>query len=774
MNKLYSLLLAIFISIGLNAQDNQRFIVMEHFTNTTCPACGNRNPVFFNDVLFPYEENIIHVEFHHNLPVPDLDPFQLFNPAENNERFEYYNSPGQPRMVMNGSLIPVMSGQPLVPLPTFTAELGQTSPIAVEVSEVANGNMRDVIVEIHTLIPNAPVGDLVVRVGVVEKYILFPTYFESEFHNVFRQWLNTSDGTAYTPAATGSSVSFSFSYALDPSWQPNEIYTIAYVQDNITKEVINGGSSLNADTPPALNIGTLTATNIECPGDLANIQIQISGGCPPYSVNWTNSAGMLVGTLSGIAINSADEYTATVTDDCGGLVSNDYIVTETPGMSITETIIAETMNDMNGSISLVVSGGTAPYNFIWSNGATDPANTGLTSGVYELTIVDANGCYIDESFIVQQLNNTLNISSTSTPSCLGQSTGSLSIDIQGGTAPYTATWSNGLTGLNQNNLDPGNYIIVIEDAYGFSEVEIATIEEISYTANISAMPDVNGSSNGSVTLNIQSDFTYMIVDAAGSEVTSFNNLSAGDYNYFVDFGNGCQQELTFSISEFNYDVTVVDNTCFGESNGSIVLENVTPSDLSISWTTGSNSNSVENLAAGNYCFVISDGMGTSLSECYDISEPTELAADAVIMNDDGSGTGAISLSVTNGTAPYTYSWTHGDTASSITNLSAGAYGVTITDANGCSISETYTVSTASTVTEIDFSFSLVPNPSTSEVKIECNSPKYNISIYDNLGKEMMSGNNIINLDVTKWNNGLYIVHIQTDSGSYLHKLIKSN
>lgn len=775
MKKLYLLLVLSIYTLSMFAQSNQRFVLFEHFTNTTCPACGNKNPVFFDEIYEPYIDDIIHVEFHHNYPVMDLDPFNLFNQSENNERFQYYGSPGQPRMVMNGSLIPVQTGQPLVPVNTFLSELGQTSPLAIEVSEVTNGVMRDVTVEVHTLNPGLVSTDLVLRVGVVEKYILFPTYFENEFHNVFRQWLNSSDGTDYTPAAMGSSMVFNFSYMLDPSWQADEIYTIAYIQDNTTKEVINGGKSIGPGTPPALNIGTLNQSDILCPGDDGFIEVQAAGGCPPYTFEWIDGFGNIVGSSSSIMVDQAGEYTLNTTDNCGGLSTSTYIVNQVPEMSITGTILPETDNDMNGSIDIAIAGGTAPYSYIWNNGDNTATLENLNSGVYLLTIVDDNGCAVSQSFTVPQLSNTLSISYQSAPSCLGQDNGTASITVQGGNMPYTYEWSNGSNGQSESGLAPGNYIVIITDANGFDAVEIVLIEEITYSSNITTTSDINGSSNGSVSIGINSSSSYIIVDAQGNEQMSFENLPSGDYTYFLDFGNGCIDELAFSIDVLNYTIVSTSNPCAGETLGQIGLEGLEPDNLSINWSTGSGASSINNLADGNYCVVISNGAGTTVSECIDISSPDPITLSAEIIADDGSGGGSISIEATGGNgSEYFYSWSNGEESDEITGLSQGSYTVTVTDINGCSQSETFTIDAISGLSTYTVDIDIYPNPSSDYISIDASEVVLAVQIIDAQGRYLSSSNAIHNIDISKLNIGIYMVHIQTVSGTYLHRIVKSN
>ena len=185
-------------------------------------------------------------------------------------------------------------------------------------------------------------------------------------------------------------------------------------------------------------------------------------------IAWSN--GATTEDLTGLG---AGTYELTVTDANGCEVSIDG------GVEITEPNILEIAIDAtadascngatDGSIDITVSGGTAPYSYAWSNGATTEDLAGLGAGTYELTITDANGCEakIDGGVEITEPNILeIAIDATADASCNGAADGSIDVTISGGTAPYTYAWSNGAATEDLSGLGAGTYELTVTDANG--------------------------------------------------------------------------------------------------------------------------------------------------------------------------------------------------------------------------------------------------------------------------------------------------------------------
>ena len=230
----------VFISFDAEAQGVKKYATLEHFTNTRCTICSSRNPTMFSTIA-NYPDQLHHIAYHPAVPYTTC-AFYQHNTAGNNARALYYNILGTPRIAVNGTMQPV-SGT-LLPEANLTAEFNQLSPIEVVVSETVDAT-RAVTVEVKTH-GDAPTGNLRLLVAVAEKIVNYDApNGETVHHNVFRTFLSDNTGDIYTPAASGESVVFNYSYEIDADWLADEAYVLAYVQDMDTGEIYNSGTKFD-------------------------------------------------------------------------------------------------------------------------------------------------------------------------------------------------------------------------------------------------------------------------------------------------------------------------------------------------------------------------------------------------------------------------------------------------------------------------------------------------------------------------------------------------
>ena len=234
---LFLFFLTLLMGSALNAQSigAKRYALYEHFTNASCGPCASQNPVF---EAF-YEDHLIdarHIEFH--TVWPGTDPMNAFNVSGVADMVTYHQVTGVPAMYVNGADI---GGPASVSLDQLNVGV---SPIRINVSEVDNDGTRTVTVEVQTL-AEVPEGTYFMRVGLAERHIHYTSApgsnGETDFSDVYRAWLDNN--VAYTPAAIGESVVFSYEYTMDDSWEAEQIYPMAYIVDSATKEVLNTGTS---------------------------------------------------------------------------------------------------------------------------------------------------------------------------------------------------------------------------------------------------------------------------------------------------------------------------------------------------------------------------------------------------------------------------------------------------------------------------------------------------------------------------------------------------
>ncbi|SHK71142.1 T9SS type A sorting domain-containing protein [Epilithonimonas mollis] len=369
-------------------------------------------------------------------------------------------------------------------------------------------------------------------------------------------------------------------------------------------------------------------TNVSCNGGSnGTATVTASGGTTPYTYSWNTSPVQTTATATGLA---AGTYTVTVTDATNATKTQSFTITQ-PASAVSGTTVVTNVacnGASNGAINLTPAGGTAPYTFNWGGGVTTEDRTGLAAGTYTVVITDANGCTATVNATVTQPASAVSGTTVVTNvACNGASNGAINLTPAGGTAPYTFNWGGGVTTEDRTGLTAGTYTVVITDANGCTATVNATVTQPA---------------------------------SAVSGTTVVTNVA-----------------------------------CNGASNGAI---NLTPAGgtapYTFNWGGGVTTEDRTGLTAGTYTVVITDANGCTATVNATVTQPTALTATTSQTNIacNGGSSGIATINVSGGTGPYTYSWSpSGGTAATASGLSAGTYTVTVTDANTCTLSRTFTI-----------------------------------------------------------------------------------
>jgi hypothetical protein len=277
-------------------------------------------------------------------------------------------------------------------------------------------------------------------------------------------------------------------------------------------------------------------------------------------------------------------------------------------------------------------------------------------------------------------------------SCSGSSNGQLQVVIEDGQEPYTYAWSTGESSSAIQNLTAGNYVVTVTDAKGNTMTlteSIANAEAISISEFLT-QPSCDGINNGSISLDVSGGSgAYTFAWNNGSNQQNLTNLGSGLYTVLVSDSAGCSTQKTFTLinsTSIKVGVSFTHPAC-SQSNGII---DITPAGgiapYSYVWNTGATTQDLENGGAGTYTVKITDAVGCSATMVYALRINNTMALKYIVSPtscaDDGIG--AIDLTVTGGTGPYTYLWQDGITTEDRTGLKSGLYKVTVTDFSGCS------------------------------------------------------------------------------------------
>ena len=475
----------------------------------------------------------------------------------------------------------------------------------------------------------------------------------------------------------------------------------------VTATDANGCSA--TDTVQVVNPPQLTAiisntSSVSCAG-VANgsATVNVTGGTAPYTYSWSN--GQTTQTATGLAFG-IHQVTVVDANSCSQTVFAD--ITEPPSLTASvNTILNVTCNNGSNRAGFIdVIGGTAPYTYVWSNGATSEDLNGVGAGEYTVQITDASGCDTSLSLVITQPTAMLaNIYNQINVGCAGGATGSASINVSGGIPGYTYVWDNGQTTATATNLSAGLHSVTIRDAnncitivnFVITESQVLSAGDVDVN-NVTC----NGANNGSISFNIEggSGGTYTYQWSNGQTTVPAINLQAGDHTVTVTDSSGCQLDLSFTVSEpASLDLTIsniVQPSCGGSATGiaTVSVTGGTPT-YQYAWDNGQTTATATNLTTGIHTVVVTDAGGCSDSTTVTIIAPGNLQLNVIAITQPtcfGGANGTATALTTGGTAPYTYSWSpNGGTNSIATGMSGGIHVVVVTDANNCSISQTFTV-----------------------------------------------------------------------------------
>ena len=419
----------------------------------------------------------------------------------------------------------------------------------------------------------------------------------------------------------------------------------------------------------------------------ASVTANVMGGQPPYTYTWNN------GATGGVNENlGPGTYDVTVTDQQGCTITGSATVGNPNPINIDVTVDnPPCASGGTGTATATASGGTAPYTFVWSNGAIGPTVTGLAVGTYGLTVTDFLGCTGETTvMIMEEAGIDLSVLSTASTGC-GAADGTASVIISGGTAPYNILWSNGSTASDVAGLAPGNYTVMVTDANGCGANSSVTVEgAVAIDLNITGVNAgcaANGSANAMVTPGTGTPpFQYNWSNGATTAI--INNITSGTYSVTVTDAEGCTatDQITVSgSSNISVSTTTSNTSCFNVSDGSATATVIGASgQIFYMWSNGGSTQTISGLAAGTYFVtVVDNASGCTATTNAFVGQPTEVEASATGVAAGCETPGSAEASASGGTAPYTFAWSNGDTGQSIDGLAAGTYTVTATDANGC-------------------------------------------------------------------------------------------
>ncbi|OFY83243.1 MAG: hypothetical protein A3F72_17905 [Bacteroidetes bacterium RIFCSPLOWO2_12_FULL_35_15] len=504
------------------------------------------------------------------------------------------------------------------------------------------------------------------------------------------------------------------------SFSPNNT-TLTAVYTPTATEIASGAVSLtltttgNGTCPPASDIvtinfsgftGVVTAipNNVSCfSGNNGSATVSVAGGTLPFTYTWNTVPIQTTATATNLTQGT---YTATIQNGIGCIYTIPVTITQPPPLALSSVITnVSCAGGNNGSIAITPAGGTPPYAYLWSGGATVSTLSGQIAGTYTVTVTDSKGCTISSTYLITQ-PFPLVISFTQTNlNCYNGNNGTANSTVTGGTAPYSYSWSpSGGTAANSTGLVAGTYTLTVIDSKGCSLTNTVTITQpvvlaASTSVTNEACNYLNNGTATSITTGGTPFYSYLW-QPGGFSTSTITGLASGTYTLTVTDSKGCTAITFAAITEppvLIMNSSQVNVSCFGGNNGSA---SASPSggtpNYSYSWIPGGGTSStVSGLPAGTYTVTVTDNNGCQVQNSVSITQPLlPVSLSPIISNVscfDGAN-GSISVTPNGGTAPYTFLWLpNGQIASSIAGQTAGTYTVTVTDSKGCQLTSNYSI-----------------------------------------------------------------------------------
>ena len=467
-----------------------------------------------------------------------------------------------------------------------------------------------------------------------------------------------NDG-AIEVSISGGTAPFTFNWTGDGIIQGNQnqsgLTAGTYLLEIIDKKLCVSNQTYILTEPDILTINTVSKEDILCFDDFTgSIEINVTGGIPievssgifDYVYNWTGPNGFTSNSQN-ISNLFAGIYTIEITDDLGCIQQTDIELTQPTAIEINYIKTDVTCyGAADGSIDVTVNGGKPPYQISWSNFGNGFSQSNLSAGDYIVTIIDENQCEENITITIEQ--PIFFIDPVVTPiSCNNANDASIDLNLVGGVAPISVTWSDDATaGVQRNNLGAGTFTVTILDS------------------DLIQCPIIK---------------TFTIINPPVLAVTSIVNDAI---DCVIANSGSIELDVSGGTSPYNF-----------------------------LWNTGQTSEDLLDIPSGDYSVEIKDDRGCIINREFTIfrQEPISISLMESVLTDCNSNTIKVQNvpSATGGFLPYTYSWSSGVTSGGnneiMTTSQSGAYVLTITDDKGCAESVSIQIDVPD-VGSPDFSF----------------------------------------------------------------------
>jgi len=352
---------------------------------------------------------------------------------------------------------------------------------------------------------------------------------------------NAADFIVTTTPATvvAAAGTTTFSVTFDPSVAGVRIATITVTTNDCDESSYDFAV---AGSGTQIAITGITQVDVTCNGGSnGSATVSTVGGMPALTYSW--SSGGAAATETGLAVGT---YTVTVSDLNGCFASTTVTLVEPTALVTSATANNPLCSSGSGSATANVSGGTAPYSYLWPSGGVGQTEVGLSSGTYTVVITDANSCTSSATVTVAVPSAVTSLLSFNEPLCFG-GTGDATVAASGGTGAFTYAWTSGGTNATETGLAAGSYTVTITDANGCTAQNSINLNEpalLTSAFQSSTDPSTCAGADGSINIDVAGGTSgYSYVWSNTNTTEDISGLTAGTYSCTVTDANGCTSSV---------------------------------------------------------------------------------------------------------------------------------------------------------------------------------------------------------------------------------------
>jgi hypothetical protein len=594
----------------------------------------------------------------------------------------------------------------------------------------------------------------------------------------------SNDGKA-TLSVNGGTQPYNYSWNTNPKQTGSTVfnlprgYFIAKISDaNLCSTFV----AVNIDEPPPLNISVTNMEGVSCyGGNNGQVSVKVWGGIPSYEVVWNTTPNQTGLSLSNL---KSGVYRVTATDSVNCVISTQIQITEPPPLTFSIDSIrqASCPGSKDGSAFFTVNGGTTPYQYIWNSTPVQytPKVIGIKAGNYMATLVDANGCRVQESLTISEPEKIKATIVTTDVSCYGLNDGVAGVAVGGGMWPYSIRWNTtpAQTGYSANNLKAGFHQVTITDKNNCSLEEYFVIDEPS-RLDVSDIFLLNAScfnrNDGNAVIRPkggQKPYAFYWQTTPVQTTPEAKDLFAGTYKVWVFDANSCSDSVEITIAHPDklkaFITSKKDVSCFNFSDGRIEVntsDGVKP--IRYAWSNGSTDSKIENIRQGHYQVMITDGCMDTIVLSANIEQPLPFKVSDI----SGPKISAVGLTETFSiTENVGWSYVWGAKNASLVNAngkneatfrfqnpSESRIFLTVTNESGCKDTLNHSVKL------FNDCFQIFPNPSrgATSIFVPIADGQRVIEIVNTMGVVVKSfvAERLNEIDLSDWPGGLYYIKV---------------